>query len=32
MDSILEAVIGSTSDAIITADAEGLIVTWYPAA
>ncbi|MBT5037940.1 MAG: PAS domain S-box protein, partial [Rhodospirillaceae bacterium] len=32
MDSILEAVIGSTSDAIITADAEGLVVTWNPAA
>jgi PAS domain S-box-containing protein len=32
MDSILEAVVGSTSDAVVTADAAGLVITWNPAA
>lgn len=32
MDSILEAVVGSTSDAVISADAQGLVITWNPAA
>jgi PAS domain S-box-containing protein len=32
MDSILEAIIGSTSDAVITADANGRVITWNPAA
>jgi PAS domain S-box-containing protein len=32
MESILEAIIGSTNDAIITADQQGLVVTWNPAA
>lgn len=32
MDSILEAVVGSTSDAVVTADAQGRIITWNPAA
>jgi PAS domain S-box-containing protein len=32
MDSILEAIIGSTSDAVITADDQGRVITWNPAA
>ncbi len=32
MESIVEAIVGSTSDAIVTADAQGLVVTWNPAA
>ncbi len=32
MESILEAIFGSTSDAIVTADAQGQVITWNPAA
>jgi PAS domain S-box-containing protein len=32
MESIVEAIVGSTSDAIITADAQGRVITWNPAA
>ncbi len=32
MKSILEAIVGSTSDAIVTADAQGQVITWNPAA
>ena len=32
MGSILEAIVGSTSDAIVTADSQGQVVTWNPAA
>ncbi len=32
MENFLEAIIGSTGDAIITADAGGLVITWNPAA
>ncbi len=32
MESILEAIVRSTSDAIVTADAQGQVITWNPAA
>ena len=32
MESILEAIFGSTSDAIVTANAQGQVITWNPAA
>jgi PAS domain S-box-containing protein len=32
MESILEAIFGSTSDAIVTADAQGRVIAWNPAA
>ena len=32
MESILEAIVGSTGDAIVTADVQGQIITWNPAA
>ncbi len=32
MESILEAIFGSTSDAIVTADAQGQVISWNPAA
>jgi PAS domain S-box-containing protein len=32
MDNILEAIVRSTSDAVITADQQGNVITWNPAA
>jgi PAS domain S-box-containing protein len=32
MESILEAIVGSTSDAVVTADVQGQVITWNPAA